>query len=1046
MSLAAATEELRKAEEELNIARSEEGAQLRKLKKQTEEVKGAQRRYEESLRETVKEMSFADLGRQLKKDLIEPFSSFLNSVPKPLKTISMMLMKPFVGSAKSKSGSAMPTAGPSATSTTETIGGALKANVAGQLVERAGDIERGPLKGIAKFLGGTETDVLKDIRGVLIDTYRLHMDTWQTTEDIHAEALQENSDRDDTNENIQELVRQSEGPDSSTLAETEIEKDTPGAVVSGDKKDEPGGIFGKLKATFKKIVNAIQGYLKWIMKGGIFLVLPVIVAFFNSDLWTTLKTTITEKLIPGLGKMWETLKPIATAIWNWTAETGLPIVISAITAGIGMMTELFNDINAALTGEGSWISVLTENIAAIGLISLLLFPSATFKLLTAAVKGMMWALKAIQWRALWPMTKELAAKGFELLVSAARGLKVAMLAIQTTVLTPMISALATGGKAGLATLVKAAQALKAALLAIQTTVLAPMVAALAPALVAAAPFVAIAAAVALAVKSLYDAFMDAKAVFDETGDIWAAISEGLSSFLATFLGFIPNIIKSIVAWAAEKLGFKGVAEWLRSFDIIDGLKNIFRTMFDGVFSFLGKLFTNPVELASSIWDAISAGFSKIGEWVGSIFDIDWKALLSKFLPEKLVNWLTKDTEALDAATESGLYDKDLVGDSEINRDMVGDASTRQLKAILDDDDLSDKDKEFIKAALDKRDLAELEKAKSMSLPAKLGDTSVDMDTIEGRREFLDKATEDEWQTMFKAMQDQGVAYAGGGSGNLANNRDLNLLSLAKDEKGRLERQAELEAIAANEEMTQKEAQIFTRDKNATADDARKLAAQVLQDNAAYYEENPLEKRVIEADRKSKIETMDYMFGINMDALRSSNFEADGDQISDSFLSNSTTRNSIGDVSQFTSSQLTTDGTGADMNTLSDQYKKVKWEDWQGDEEKLRSLGIYSAEELKRMTDITGSAYMGVGGGRGDKAYQQLLSGTPTTADAAGALYNSGPQGGGDTSLVDASTSNVSTATSSNTNYTIVNKAPARAYDPHTTAQHRRFRGMRGGGS
>lgn len=983
----------------------------------------------------------------------------------------------------------MPTADLSATSTSETFTGIAKGRVGGEVLESVGSSKIGKKLGLDEFLRSEETEklihifdelkfIFKELQiqtgwlenissavgggdaqdlaiaenitrsdfdpGVRFDTDMAGGGRWREFDSDtkqmggmvsgeRAEELGANKDRDTLSQTdldvalvaLDEEKKQTtllervaiaikdfaKGPDASTLAETEIEKDTPGAVVSGDKKDEPGGIFGKLKATFKKIVNAIQGYLKWIMKGGILLVLPVLVAFFNSDLWTTLKTTITEKLIPGLGKMWETLKPIATAIWNWTAETGLPIVISAITTGIGMMTDLFNDINAALTGEGSIVVALAKNIPAIIGISLLLFPSATFKLLTAAARGLVWALMNIKWAALWPMTKELASKGLQLLVTAAKGLK-------------------------------------AALLAIQSTVLAPMVAALAPALVAAAPFVAIAAAVALAVKSLYDAFMDAKAVFDETGDIWAAISEGLSSFLATFLGFIPNIIKSIVAWAAEKLGFTGVAEWLRSFDIIDGLKNIFRTMFDGVFSFLGKLFTNPIELASSIWDAIKSGFSKIGEWVGSIFDIDWKALLSKFLPEKLVNWLTKDTEALDAAVDSGLYDKDLVGDSEIKRDMVDDASTRQLQAILDDDDLSDKDKEFIKAALDKRELAELEKAKSMSLPAKLGDTSVDMDTIEGRREFLDKATEDEWQTMFKAMQDQGVAYAGGGSGNLANNRDRNLLSLAEDEKGRAEWQAELEAIAANEEMTQKEAQIFTEDYNATTDDARKLAAQVLQDNAAYYEENPLEKRVIEADRKSKIETMDYMFGINMDALEQSNFEATSDdQISESFLSNSTTRNSIGDVSQFTRSQLTTEGTGADINTLSDQYKKVKWEDWQGDEEKLRSLGIYSAEELKRMTDITGSAYMGVGGGRGDKAYQQLLSGTPTTADAAHALYNSGPHGGGgDTSLVDASTSNVSTATSSNTNYTIVNKAPARAYDPHTTAQHRRFRGMRGGGS
>ena len=78
---------------------------------------------------------------------------------------------------------------------------------------------------------------------------------------------------------------------------------------------------------------------------------------------------------------------------------------------------------------------------------------------------------------------------------------------------------------------------------------------------------------------------------------------------------------------------------------------------------------------------------------------------------------------------------------------------------------------------------------------------------------------------------------------------------------------------------------------------------------------------------------------------------------------------------------------------------------------------------------------------------QIVAEKPTTMQAANALANGGPpgSGGGGTSVVDASTSNTATSTSSNTNVTVVNKAPARAYDPHTTAQYRRFRGMRGGG-
>ena len=74
---------------------------------------------------------------------------------------------------------------------------------------------------------------------------------------------------------------------------------------------------------------------------------------------------------------------------------------------------------------------------------------------------------------------------------------------------------------------------------------------------------------------------------------------------------------------------------------------------------------------------------------------------------------------------------------------------------------------------------------------------------------------------------------------------------------------------------------------------------------------------------------------------------------------------------------------------------------------------------------------------------------PTMQDAAISLSSAGPKnarGMGNTSVVDASTSNSSTSNNSNTNVTVVNKLPVTASDPYTTKQYRRFRGMRGGGS
>ena len=58
-----------------------------------------------------------------------------------------------------------------------------------------------------------------------------------------------------------------------------------------------------------------------------------------------------------------------------------------------------------------------------------------------------------------------------------------------------------------------------------------------------------------------------------------------------------------------------------------------------------------------------------------------------------------EKEAMSAARESGLYNLDKLGNSEIDRDKVKGASKAQLRAIVNHDDLSDEDMEFVQAAL-----------------------------------------------------------------------------------------------------------------------------------------------------------------------------------------------------------------------------------------------------------------------------------------------------------------------------------------------------------
>ena len=102
--------------------------------------------------------------------------------------------------------------------------------------------------------------------------------------------------------------------------------------------------------------------------------------------------------------------------------------------------------------------------------------------------------------------------------------------------------------------------------------------------------------------------------------------------------------------------------------------------------------------------------AKIGDFFRSLLDIDVRGLAEGILPETVVDFLFgkkvdqnsaefKAMDGLEQAKATGLYDHDLYGNSEINRNLVAGASEKQLQAILDHDDLSKEDREFVKKAL-----------------------------------------------------------------------------------------------------------------------------------------------------------------------------------------------------------------------------------------------------------------------------------------------------------------------------------------------------------
>ena len=112
---------------------------------------------------------------------------------------------------------------------------------------------------------------------------------------------------------------------------------------------------------------------------------------------------------------------------------------------------------------------------------------------------------------------------------------------------------------------------------------------------------AIAAAVAIfvSIKAGIDEF---KKSLEEGDSLLQAIIEGVSTALLTLVTLPITLIKNFVAWVAEKLGFEGIAEKLKEFNIVDFIK-------DGVKNLV----------------------LKAKDFVLGLFDIDFQEVLGKFI-------------------------------------------------------------------------------------------------------------------------------------------------------------------------------------------------------------------------------------------------------------------------------------------------------------------------------------------------------------------------------------------------------------------------------
>ena len=233
-----------------------------------------------------------------------------------------------------------------------------------------------------------------------------------------------------------------------------------------------------------------------------------------------------------------------------------------------------------------------------------------------------------------------------------------------------------------------------------------------------------------------------KFINDTWNSITGFFTDLYNASVELFTGFIDSVIggvKDIFALGGDLFGDFALFQFVKQTvgDVIKSIKALFSgdfslqtflDLFGSVFDIITYPISAGINLIKDIFkfgdpnepfrlsDFVIETFAKIGEFFKNLLNIDVRGLASGILPETVVDFLFgkevdqssdefKSMSALDQAQATGLYDKDLIGKSELNQNLLGQASDAQLQAILDDDDISEENVKAIKAEQAKRSSA-----------------------------------------------------------------------------------------------------------------------------------------------------------------------------------------------------------------------------------------------------------------------------------------------------------------------------------------------------
>ena len=346
---------------------------------------------------------------------------------------------------------------------------------------------------------------------------------------------------------------------------------------SKDEKKSGDSRFKKLGSILltplTKIKDSLMGYGKKAVAGigtlfkfGIMgAALVLIKNFLESDTWKKWQTDLIPALVVAFDFISATLK--------LAGET----IVTGIKAFKKLLTLDFFDADGNFIGIGASFTLLKEAVAGLGValvgLGLLLAPKA---LLFSAVK---------------------LAIG-----TVFKALKIFRLFLSIDTYKAIIALVASGAKGAggaiLGAVSKVGKALTALRLFMMTSLLpgiTAMLAGFAPLLVPLLIVVGVVAAVLLVIASIKNAFDDFKATLDETGSIFEALKVGFASLVANVLGLIPNLLLDFVAWIFEKLGWTQWAAKLKEIDVVSFIKNGLLTIFTKLGEFVGKIYDDYIK-------------------------------------------------------------------------------------------------------------------------------------------------------------------------------------------------------------------------------------------------------------------------------------------------------------------------------------------------------------------------------------------------------------------------------------------------------------------